>query len=98
MIDDDDDDDNDDDDDDDDDDNDDKCGTIGGMRIGRENLSTRTKPNPVPLRPPQIPHDPTRSLSRTAAVEKRRLTARAMTRPTSYYSGNNKNGNGEDIT
>jgi hypothetical protein len=28
------------------------------MKIGRGNRSTRRKPNPAPLRPPQIPHDP----------------------------------------
>jgi hypothetical protein len=32
-------------------------GAVGGMRIGRGNRSTRRKPAPVPLRPPQIPHD-----------------------------------------
>jgi hypothetical protein len=29
---------------------------IGGMMIGRENQSTRRKPAPVPLCPPQTPH------------------------------------------
>jgi hypothetical protein len=33
---------------------DDECGEVGGM-IG--NQSTRRKPTPVPLCPPQIPHD-----------------------------------------
>jgi hypothetical protein len=33
------------------------CGAIDGMNIGRGNLSTRRKPDPVPLRPPHIPHD-----------------------------------------
>jgi hypothetical protein len=42
--------------DDNDDDDDDECGAIGGMRIGRGNRSTRTKPTPMPLCPPQIPH------------------------------------------
>jgi hypothetical protein len=32
-------------------------GEIGGMMIGRDNPSTRRKPAPVPLFPPQIPHD-----------------------------------------
>jgi hypothetical protein len=32
------------------------CGAIGGMKIGRVNRSTRRKPVPVPLCPPQIPH------------------------------------------
>jgi hypothetical protein len=41
----------------DDDDDDDECGAVGGMRIGRGNRSTRTKPAPVPLCPPPIPHD-----------------------------------------
>jgi hypothetical protein len=33
------------------------CGEIGGMKIGRGNQSTRRKPAPAPLSPPQIPHD-----------------------------------------
>jgi hypothetical protein len=36
---------------------DDDYGALGGMRIGRGNRSTRRKPAPVPLCPPQIPHD-----------------------------------------
>jgi hypothetical protein len=32
-------------------------GEFGGMMIGRGNRSTRRKPAPVPLYPPQIPHD-----------------------------------------
>jgi hypothetical protein len=39
------------------DDDDDECGAVGGMRIGRGNHSTRRKPAPVPLCPPQIPRD-----------------------------------------
>jgi hypothetical protein len=35
-------------------------GEFGGMMIGRGNRSTRRKPAPVPLCPPQIPHDLTR--------------------------------------
>jgi hypothetical protein len=31
-------------------------GEIGGMMIARENRSTRRKPAPVPLCPPQTPH------------------------------------------
>jgi hypothetical protein len=53
---------------------DDDCGAIGGMRIGRENRSTRRKPAPVPLCPSQIPHDLTRARTRAAAVGIRRLT------------------------
>jgi hypothetical protein len=36
---------------------DDECRAVGGMRIGRRNRSTRGKPAPVTLCPPQIPHD-----------------------------------------
>jgi hypothetical protein len=37
------------------------CGAIGEMKIGRGNRSTRRKPAPAPLCPPQIPHDQTRA-------------------------------------
>jgi hypothetical protein len=40
------------------------CGALGGMRIGRGNRSTRRKPAPAPLCPPQIPHDQTRAANR----------------------------------
>jgi hypothetical protein len=33
------------------------CGEIGGMKIGKGNRSTRRKPAPAPICPPQIPHD-----------------------------------------
>jgi hypothetical protein len=36
---------------------DDDYGAVGGMRIGRGNRNTRREPAPVPLCPPQIPHD-----------------------------------------
>jgi hypothetical protein len=49
-------------------------GEIGGMKIGRGNRSTRRKPAPVPLCPPQIPHAG-RTRTRAATVESRRLTA-----------------------
>jgi hypothetical protein len=39
-----------------------------GMKIGRGNRSTRRKPAPAPLYPPQIPHEQTRARSRVAAV------------------------------
>jgi hypothetical protein len=51
------------------------CGAIGGMKIGRGNRSTRRKPAPAPLCPPQIPHDQTRARTRAAAVGSQRLTA-----------------------
>jgi hypothetical protein len=57
------------------------CGEIGGMKIGRGNRSTRRKPAPTPLCPPQIPHDRTRARTRAAAVGSQRLTAWAMARP-----------------
>jgi hypothetical protein len=33
---------------------DDECGAVGGMIIGKGNRSTRRKPAPIPLCPPQI--------------------------------------------
>jgi hypothetical protein len=57
-------------------------GAIGGMRIGRGNRSTRRKPAPVPLCPPQIPHGLTWDRTRAATVGSQRLTAWAMARPT----------------
>jgi hypothetical protein len=39
------------------DDDDDECGVDGGMIISRGNRSTRRKPAPVSLYPPQIPHE-----------------------------------------
>jgi hypothetical protein len=54
---------------------DDDYGADGGMRIGRGNRNTRRKPAPVPLCPPQIPHDLTWDRIRAAAVGSQRLTA-----------------------
>jgi hypothetical protein len=48
-------------------------GEIGGM-IGRGNRSTRRKPVPMPLCPPQSPHA-ARTRTRAAAVGSQRLTA-----------------------
>jgi hypothetical protein len=56
------------------DDRGDECGVVGGMIIGRGKGSTRRKPAPVPLCPPQILHDLTWDRSRAAAVGSRRLT------------------------
>jgi hypothetical protein len=58
---------------------DDDCGVVG-MRISRGNRSSRRKPAPVPLCPPQIPNDLTWDRARAAAVGSRRLTAWAMAR------------------
>jgi hypothetical protein len=57
------------------------CGANGGMKIGRGNRSTRRKPAPAPLCPPQIPLDQTWARTRAAAVGNQRLTAWAMARP-----------------
>jgi hypothetical protein len=54
---------------------DDECGAVGEMRIGRGKRSTRRKPAPVLLCPPQITHDLTKARTRAAAVGSRRLTA-----------------------
>jgi hypothetical protein len=56
-------------------DNDD-YGAVGGMRISRGNRSTQRKPAPVPLCPPQIPHDLTWDRTRAPAMGSQRLTAR----------------------
>jgi hypothetical protein len=50
-------------------------GEFGGMKIGRGNRSTRKKPAPAPLCPPQIPLDQTRARTRAAAVGSQRLIA-----------------------
>jgi hypothetical protein len=56
---------------------DDEYGDFGGMRIGRENRSSRTKLVLVPLCPPQIPHDQTWDRTPVAELGSRRLTALA---------------------
>jgi hypothetical protein len=52
----------------------DECGAVGAMN-STGNRSTRRKPSPVPLCPPQIPHDLTRARTRSATTGSRRLTA-----------------------
>jgi hypothetical protein len=59
---------------------DDDYRAVGGMRIGRGNRSTRRKPAPEPLCPPQIPHYLTWDGTRAAAVGSQRLTALAIAR------------------
>jgi hypothetical protein len=44
------------------------CGPVSGMKIGSEHRSTRRKPAPAPLCPPQIPLDETRARTRAAAM------------------------------
>jgi hypothetical protein len=51
------------------------CGAIGGMKIDRGNESTRRKPTPEPLCPPQIPNDQKRARTWAAMVGRQRLTA-----------------------
>jgi hypothetical protein len=51
------------------------CGAIGGMKLGRGNRSTRRKPAPAPICPPQISLDQTRERTRAAEVGNQRLTA-----------------------
>jgi hypothetical protein len=63
-----------------------KCGAVGGMRIGRGNLTARRKPAPVPLCPPQIPYELIWDRTRTAAVGSRRLTAELWHGNASSYS------------
>jgi hypothetical protein len=50
------------------------CGVVGGMRIGRENRSSRRKHATVPLCPPQIPRALTWARTRAVAVGNQRLT------------------------
>jgi hypothetical protein len=45
------------------------------LRLARETEVLGENLPPVPLRPPQIPHDLTRARTRAAAVGSRRLTA-----------------------
>jgi hypothetical protein len=52
-------------------DDDDACGAVSGMKIGSGNGSTRRKSAPVPLCPPQIPHDLTWVRTLAAAVGSR---------------------------
>jgi hypothetical protein len=49
-------------------------GEIDTLMIGKGNRSTRRKPAPLPLCPPQTPHA-ARTRTRAAAVGSQRLTA-----------------------
>jgi hypothetical protein len=59
---------------------DDECGAVGVM-LSKGNRSTRRKPAPVPLCPPQIPHGLTQARTRATSVGSRRLAAWAKSRP-----------------
>jgi hypothetical protein len=56
-------------------------GEFGGMKNGRGNRSTRRKPAPEPLCPPQIPFDQTWAWTGAATVGSQHLTAWAMAWP-----------------
>jgi hypothetical protein len=58
-------------------------GEIGGM-IGRGNWSSRRKPVPVPLCPPQTPHA-VRTRTRATTVRSQWLTTWAMARPLDQF-------------
>jgi hypothetical protein len=60
---------------------DDARGAVGGMRIGIGDRSTWRKSTPVPLLPPQIPHDLSWVRTQAATLGSRRLTTRVMARP-----------------
>jgi hypothetical protein len=61
--------------------NDDDCGAIGGMNDRQGKIIPARKLAPMPLCPPQIPHD----LARAAEVGNRRLTALAAALFVLYY-------------
>jgi hypothetical protein len=63
----------------------DECGSVAEM-LGKGNRSTRRKSAPLPLCPPQIPHDMTRARPLAASAGSRLLTAKAMGRP--HYAVN----------
>jgi hypothetical protein len=48
------------------------------MKLTGENRSTREKPVPVPVCPPQIRHGLTRDRTRVSVVRGRRIAASAM--------------------
>jgi hypothetical protein len=60
-------------------------GEFSGIKIGRGNGSTRRKPTPMPLCPPQNLLDLTRARTRAAAVGSQQLTAWAMARPFHFH-------------
>jgi hypothetical protein len=62
----------------------DKCVAVGGMRTGRE--APWRKPAPVPLCPPQIPHDLTWARTQASMMGRRQLIAWAMAWPSPMVS------------
>jgi hypothetical protein len=65
-------------------------GEFAGMKIGRGIQSTRRKPAPASLCPPQIPLEETRARTRAAAAGSQWLTAWAMARPLRHNKRNNQ--------
>jgi hypothetical protein len=63
---------------------DDECGAFGGMRTGRGNRSTWSKPAPMPLCPPQILHDLTWARTRV------RRGGKPTTKRLSYEAADSK--------
>jgi hypothetical protein len=55
------------------------CGEFCGMKIDRGNRSSRRKPAPAPLCPPQPSHEQTRARTQAFAVGSQRLTAWTVT-------------------
>jgi hypothetical protein len=66
---------------------DNECRAYGGV-LCKENRSTRRKPAPVPLCPPQIPHNLTRARIWVAEVGIRRLTACSVIDLMTFYQQN----------
>jgi hypothetical protein len=59
---------------------DDECGAVGGI-LGRGNWSAQRKPAPVPLCPPQIPHDLTWVWTWAAMMRSWQLATWSTARP-----------------
>jgi hypothetical protein len=67
-------------------DDDDECGAVGGMKIDRGNWSTRRKPAPVTLCPPQIPHDLTCVQTWATTVGSQQIIAWGMAQPDGRFN------------
>jgi hypothetical protein len=67
------------------DDDDDEFGAVAGMRIGKENRNIGRKPAPLPLSPPQIPHDLIWLQTWDVMAGNQRLTAWAIARPVAHH-------------
>jgi hypothetical protein len=63
------------------------CGAISGMRTGSKDRSTRRTPAPVPLYPPQVPHEWPVLKIRAAAVWSRPELLHGVRRPLTLRLG-----------